>query len=806
MTTRDLDPRGPRAWRVLGIALLVTGGAAALTVLLCAGLEGGLSAATGWPATLLAAIWAAAWLVTARFRLFSVRRSRLTLVFLTAVWALTLSGYEGLRVVGLVLGLLFMVSRPHGLRLLDSRRRLDVFLLGGPLLAVTMVGGFGRPEGAAGALLVFCRAGLQVFWLTTLISLLIGMRLHFMRLRPKLLIAGVLVGVIPSVLLTVFGLVLLYGTLGGSRANRARDVLQEAALVYAEGRLPDLFTADPLGWDERASELQPDWAGGLMTNLRQFRQARDSQPEKQSDALQMGGGAVVVGFADDDDMGLGAVAAAIDTVAWVRTGDGLWLVHWRDPAPGQATLTAVALDQAALARLARTVRADVQIRGSNENSTVKLSGSDDAPVHCAARYQDGRTDPAGTWLRRPRYFGTTIVPALYADGQSYGRGYLWIVLQTSFSDLVREFASREAALNMVVLIVLGAIAIVFFIAALTALVFSLRITGGITGAVRALRRGTQRLAAGDLDVVIELENEDEFGELADSFNVMTVAVKQGREDALARARLQQEMATARRIQERLLPSQAPSLAGWEVTGVSLPSLQVGGDYFDFLPAAPERLGLAIGDVSGKGVPAALLMSNLQASLKGQVLNQAPVSEVVARINNLLANSTEPHMFATFIYGELDTNAGTFISANAGHEPPLLVRRDGSVVWLTEGGLLLGMFADQTYETVTTALAPGDVLVLYTDGITEAGAPNPAAAEGDTSGAEGDRPFADDEADDAMFGEQQLAAVVCAARARPALGIREAILSAVQAHLAGRTAGDDITLVVVKRSERDADPA
>lgn len=822
--TRPADSRGRLAERTFDAGALVTLVAAVLTALFVSRQQEGAAALAGWPAALIAVAWTAAWLLAARFRFLTARRPRAWLVVLAIAWAGTLSGVEGLRILGLILGLLFMVRRQAGLSLLSSRRRVIVFLIAGPLLIATLTAGFGRPEGLAGSVLVFCRTGVQLFLIATVQTLLIGMRLHFLRLRPKLLVAGLLVGVVPLMLLTVFGLLLLYGTLGGSRANRARDMLQDCALTFDEGRQPALLTAPPVHWDERRPDQGPDWAPDLIAALRESRRISSAAPGTngpitariqagspaaglgdgpasladpaagRQGAVRAGEGTIQLDFGDDaESVALATITATADTTAWIQVAGRHWLARWRDPGPGKATVDAILLDAGAIARLVRVIRADAQVRDFSGGSVVEVAGPDGAAEPLQGRY---RSEPSAArgWLQRPRFFGTTMLETVGLNDRNLSRGHLWLTLETSFEDLSREFASREAVFNVALLISLGVVAVLLLLTSLTAFIFSLRITGGITGAVKALHRGTQRLAGGELDAVIDLENEDEFGDLADSFNAMTVAVKQGREDALARERLQQEMQTARQIQERLLPRQAPELIGWEITGVSLPNLQVGGDYFDFLQSGGDLLGLAIGDVSGKGMPAALLMSNLQASLKGQVINHISVGDVVTRINRLLATSTDPHMFATFIYGELDTSAGTFVCANAGHEPPLVVRRDGGVEWLSNGGLLLGMFTDQIYEPIAVALEPGDVLVLYTDGITEAGAPTPAGADGRDD-------YDDyDESDDPMFGEQRLADVVCEARARSAPGIREAILSAIQKHLAGRPPGDDITLVVVKRSE------
>jgi sigma-B regulation protein RsbU (phosphoserine phosphatase) len=407
------------------------------------------------------------------------------------------------------------------------------------------------------------------------------------------------------------------------------------------------------------------------------------------------------------------------------------------------------------------------------------------------RFHPDHVDSTAGWWTRRRVFGATLVDEVQFTGDRIELDeQFFLGLRTSFSDLAREYASDENPLTTGIMVALGVVALLLMVAGLVAIIFSTRIAGGIIGAVKALHRGTRRLAAGDLDAHIELENEDEFGDLAHSFNEMTVAVKQGREDAIARERLQQEMQTARRIQERLLPHEQPLLAGWELTGMSLPSLQVGGDYFDFVSPGDGRLGVAIGDVSGKGMPAALLMSNLQASLKGQLMHRASVSETVSRVNDLLSESTDSNMFATFLYGELDGVTGRFTCTNAGHDPGLVVRRDGRVEWLGTCGLILGMFAHQEYTQTSVDLEPGDVLVLYTDGITEAGAPTPAeVAE-----------LGEDDVDDAQFGEERLAEVVTAAREQSALGIRESVLGAVRAHLGPRPQGDDITLVVIKRSE------
>ena len=333
------------------------------------------------------------------------------------------------------------------------------------------------------------------------------------------------------------------------------------------------------------------------------------------------------------------------------------------------------------------------------------------------------------------------------------------------------------------MIALFSLAALMFFLETFVLIFGVRITTGITSAVKALHRGTRRIAEGDLDTKIVIPSEDELGDLATSFNVMAGAVKKGREEAIERERLERELETARQIQEKLLPHEMPQLPGFEIAGTSLPSQQVGGDYFDFLDMGTGQLGIAIADVSGKGIPAALLMANLQASLHAQVIKKGSVADVASRMNSLLVKSTDTHMFATFFYGILDEVKSTFTSTNAGHNPPLLFRADGKIKRLEAGGLVLGFLPDQKYTQQTMKIKQGEVVVLFTDGITEAAGPS------------------SEKISENLFGEERLIEIVRASLAKSAVEIQAAILQAISNHTANVPQYDDITLVVIKRKKQ-----
>ena len=251
------------------------------------------------------------------------------------------------------------------------------------------------------------------------------------------------------------------------------------------------------------------------------------------------------------------------------------------------------------------------------------------------------------------------------------------------------------------------------------------------------------------------------------------------EERITNRLLEEEVATARRIQQQLLPESAPAMPGWDVHASNEPSRHVGGDYHDFLPLPGGELGIAIGDVSGKGVPAALLMSNLQAVLRGRMFAGHEPERVVEDVNRQICRNTGSESFISFFLGELSPESGAMRYTNAGHNAPVVVRRDGQVELLEDGGLLLGVFPEASYEVGSVKLEPGDVLALYTDGVTEASAP-----DGD------------------MFSEERLVEILVRHREASAPELHQRLLDEVVRFQAGNAPDDDLTLVLVKRLATD----
>lgn len=246
-------------------------------------------------------------------------------------------------------------------------------------------------------------------------------------------------------------------------------------------------------------------------------------------------------------------------------------------------------------------------------------------------------------------------------------------------------------------------------------------------------------------------------------------------EAIEKQRMEDELLIARDIQKGLLPSVLPVIPGIDIAAANFSSKQVGGDYYDVVPLDGDRLIIAIGDVSGKGTPAALLMANIQATIRALVPLNLPLSELTARVNNLMCQNTGGDKFVTFFWGALDHRSRTLRYVNAGHNPPYLWRRDGTVERLDKGGMILGVMETMIpYEEGGVAFGEGDMLVLFTDGVSEA--MNPAAQE---------------------YGEPRLEAMLSRAGDRDARSLIESIHRDIQAHAAGAAQSDDITMMVVR---------
>jgi serine phosphatase RsbU (regulator of sigma subunit) len=297
------------------------------------------------------------------------------------------------------------------------------------------------------------------------------------------------------------------------------------------------------------------------------------------------------------------------------------------------------------------------------------------------------------------------------------------------------------------------------------------------------------LAGGEVIGVFNLESDrvdsytESHLELLHAFAAQAAAaVERARllDVSMERRNLERELTIARQIQTTFLPTKDPEVPGFDIAGLNLPYSEVGGDYFDFISVLDDQLGIAICDVAGKGIPAAILMASFRASMLAEIRNQFTLRTVIAKVNGLLTESTDQGKFVTAFYGLLDTKNSVFTFVNAGHNPPILRRSDGSIEPLLEGGLALGILPDSRYEERPVSLRPGDILLLYTDGVSEA-----ADASGE------------------QFGTDRLEELLAELKDRGARQIVDAVLDRVIRFVGGPgELSDDLTVVCLKRLDND----
>ncbi|MEJ7578099.1 MAG: SpoIIE family protein phosphatase [Pyrinomonadaceae bacterium] len=273
--------------------------------------------------------------------------------------------------------------------------------------------------------------------------------------------------------------------------------------------------------------------------------------------------------------------------------------------------------------------------------------------------------------------------------------------------------------------------------------------------------------------------EDHLKVLTTLASVAAIRVENTRlvEQQLEQQRMERELLLAREIQQRFQPTAPPQVAGYELVGISFPCYAIGGDYYDFIPRSEERLVIALGDVSGKGTGAALLMSSLHAAIHAQAAAQQTLIGTISHVNDYLSENIPPNHFVTLFYAELDAQAGALQYINAGHNPPLIVRSSGEVEQLTTGGIPLGINAAADFREGRAQLQPGDALIIYSDGVSET--QNPRAEE---------------------FGPDRLRDVVKHNLHKTASSLRDCIEAALTKFADGTAAADDITLVIVKRTD------
>ncbi len=452
------------------------------------------------------------------------------------------------------------------------------------------------------------------------------------------------------------------------------------------------------------------------------------------------------------------------------------------PAPTSAPL--IALDSPDKQELAlRTGKNGVSVdRGHEELRTAFTAGT----LAAAANVFDSEIT-----------FGTPLPVVDWATGEQQKAGAV-LRVQTRPSMLYARLFAALGDFATGVEYTLFFAAVVFAIIELLALWIGTRLTRTVTGAVAQLYNATEHINRGDFSHRISVQSHDQLATLANSFNSMTASIENLIEEQKEKERLQNELTIAQEVQTQLYPQHISQLASLEVFGFCRPARTVSGDYYDFLTLSSNRLILAVGDVSGKGISAALLMATIHSavraySLEGMPTLREPVGAgasrvlpasglngaetsagaMLSRLNHQLYQSTPTEKYATLFLGVYDGHERKLTYSNGGHLPPVILGKDGSVRRLEQGGTVVGLFAHRNYPEASVALRQGELFVAYSDGVTEP------------------------ENDFGEFGEQRLIDLVWEHRDQPLARISEIVTGAVADWIGANEQPDDITLVLAR---------
>ena len=404
-----------------------------------------------------------------------------------------------------------------------------------------------------------------------------------------------------------------------------------------------------------------------------------------------------------------------------------------------------------------------------------------------------------TVLDRSVVFPTSIPVTDWGKGENANP--VAITVQTRISKLYERLFTAQGAFAPTVEVFLLFAVIVFAIIELIAIWIGTQLTRTVTGAVAQLYDGTIHINQGDFSHRIAVKSSDQVATLATSFNSMTASIQRLIEEQKQKQRLENELTIAKEVQEQLFPHESVQLATLEVHGFFRPARTVSGDYYDFLTLDSDRLVLALGDISGKGISAALLMATIHSAVRAYSLQDIPILREPATVgatigsgamiaaptraldvspgallqllNHQLYESTPPEKYATLFLGIYNGAERKFTYSNGGHLPPIIMSQDGSIRRLECGGTVVGLFDQASYEEESVELRRGEIFLAYTDGVTE-----PENEFGE-------------------FGEQRLIDLVRENRDLPLPRITEIVTAAVDDWIGADEQPDDITLVLAR---------
>ncbi len=640
------------------------------------------------------------------------------------------------------------------------------------------------------------------------------------RLRNRLIVTYVFIGVIPAVLLIAMALITLYGFAGQfavfvvtSEINsqlRSLEAVNAAVGNELAARLErgDNPTAESLAglkkrdaaWGRRRVCA---WHGDRLLSLgdesnspplslpafakeglREITRDRDGLHLRVVSLISVGSKTLTIVTSEPFDKELvGKIAADLGEITVLDDPGFLEGNKSRQPGSGAQTSSPV-----------NSETKQGGIVSEKENGTTVV-------LHPSPAFTVGTLPAAAGSLDREVTFFAPLPVLDWKSGEREPSGALVVQVRTRPSVLYGHLFAALGEFVRGVEYILLAIVIFFAVIELVALIIGTRMTRTVTSAVAQLYDATKLVDRGDFSHRIPVKSADQLAQLSLSFNSMTESIEKLIQEQKEKQRLEGELAIAQEVQAQLFPRQVSELESLEVHGFCRPARTVSGDYYDFLTASSHKLILAVGDISGKGISAALLMATIHSAVRAYSVESLPqmrepvavgavagASRIMAAwpegievspgallglLNHQLYESTPPEKYATLFLGIYDGRSHKMTYSNGGHLPPILIAGDGAIRRLEAGGTVVGLFDNITYDEGAVEMHPGEIFLAYSDGVTE-----PENEFGE-------------------FGEERLIDLVSANRRAPLVQISEAVTAAVEDWIGDNEQPDDITLVLAR---------
>jgi len=439
-------------------------------------------------------------------------------------------------------------------------------------------------------------------------------------------------------------------------------------------------------------------------------------------------------------------------------------------------------------------------KGKNGAAVTQSSGVQSATEELPPIFTVGASPEPMNFMDQEIPFATPLQAVDWNSGATAGRA-IYLKVKTRPSKLYGHLFAALGEFAGLVVDALIAVGIFFAVIELIALIIGTRMTRTVTAAVAQLHDATKHVDRGDFSHRIPVTSSDQLADLAISFNSMTASIEKLILEQKEKQRLENELSIAQEVQAQLFPRQVSELESLEVHGFCRPARTVSGDYYDFLTASSHKLILAVGDISGKGISAALLMATIHSAVRAYSVENLPqMREPVAvgalsgegrimaawpegvevspgallsLLNHQLYESTPMEKYATLFLGIYDGRSHHLTYSNGGHLPPILIGKDGGIRRLEVGGTVVGLFDNMTYDEGAVEMHPGEIFLAYSDGVTEP------------------------ENDFGEFGEQRLIDLVRENRDLPLPQISQIVTLAVDTWIGDNEQPDDVTLVLAR---------